>query len=945
MKKKIFSRWYLYLINSLVIFIVISYQACSQNYSMSLKSLELPPKCETGLCKTGQLNPDLDQIRPPTKVLFVVDNSRTMELSQKYLANGIKTLADGLHGFDAEFSIYSTTDNHHDKTDVDGNVIIADDKPVLNSTPFQSCQWTEVVGGDLVYKSGASCPKDQPITYSSALINVINPSLVTDLRFKSTDNSSTLIDESDKISNAIKSVGIDGSSTETGICSLVRSVYNDNSNKFFNKGDNAAMVVLSDEDDSSTPFNCLSRITQEEKFKGKGSVSEPCNPLIENCASVDYEVKYDTINEHHADVTMDYKCNYQKKKSDCPVGDNCTDGVEYQFMTLRQKVKYSCLSKVPYTVSFKSLPTYAYNLKYQCEKFEDGVSVGLSTLNTVAYSGVPPSNCVNGEEVSCDDVVGATTNASQKCLTGSKLYNPTCKLKCVVGVNPDLANKTYNDTDAKADERNLYAGGIPDLILAKWAQNNYPGYEISNAVKGAVVSSDVVEKDIDFNCSLENSTGDTCAASDDALKYSSTACGGMKVTSCIKKCLKYSEKYSSTSKLDFYIGSPSTDDKANFCNNTDPSFKFYNKKMISTTKYMNIQKYAEANVFPPGASGGETATVVPGSCKRLGWVKDLTAPDVSLTQTQLKNSTAKTSCDGNYSNVWDLTWDGSSTTALCHAYSDYHGITSGSIVYGCTEVTGATIKPALTKTFTHSNSTVGEDLCSQPLKVGDNNYLNLADYYSKDPDTDRSDSPVSCKIVSAKKNVIPSGVELDSKILHQWTYPTNVASDSSDANLENAFITKSTELFGSNGYFVSAIIRDSAEDAKVGGVCAPLGADQSYGEKYRSLVNIINSKATSGAGASGEVASICSSDYSKALSSVSKWITETARRSYFLSEVVGQDEILAVSLIKESTGEEKPLTLGIDYETVGNKINFINPNIDPKGWIIKYIYWEPKDNN
>jgi hypothetical protein len=82
---------------------------------------------------------------------------------------------------------------------------------------------------------------------------------------------------------------------------------------------------------------------------------------------------------------------------------------------------------------------------------------------------------------------------------------------------------------------------------------------------------------------------------------------------------------------------------------------------------------------------------------------------------------------------------------------------------------------------------------------------------------------------------------------------------------------------------------------------------------------------------SGEVTSICSKDYSRALANVSKWIKENARHTYFFQDLSDNDEVLSGWLEKEKTGETLELSPGIDYEIAGNKINFINSKIDPEG--------------
>lgn len=918
------NRWVLYIINISIAGIVISYQACSpQKYSLELQSVGLPPKCKTGECKTGQINPQLDSHRPPTKVLFVVDNSRTMELSQKYLAEGVKTLASSLKGFDANFYIYTTTDSHKDKLDSNGNPRFTDDKPLLSSTPAKNCQWSELdpKTGLISMKTGGECPNNQPISYNSETLYSLNNSLVTDLQLRSGDDESKIEETSRKLASAITNVGIDGSSTETGICSLVRAVYNDAANGIFKKGDNAAMVVLSDENDSSSPLSCLSRTTKEETFNGKKSEMASCNPSTENCDTVDYEVKYNAINEikNYGKVSMDYKCQTLSTPA-CDLNTNCSS-VVYTFQNLRKKSQYTCLSEVKYEVSYKDLPAYSKTLSYQCQEYSDGVAGAISDIKSVANFSTS-NNCLDGSEVVCDSA--AQSAASLKCLGSSRLVVNSCKLKCVAG-SKAIASDVYSDTDPTADKRDLSSAPL-DYIVKDWAKAKHPSYVVESILRKAVVATAVADEFVNLNCSSANLTYLDCSDTEKS-NISKNKCGGKSVLSCKMSCKGDSKSLA--------LAKPKTEDVVNFCDNTNSLKKFAairasNSNTVevptgSSTTYTNVQELASALIFP-----GQVSTIT--NCKRVGYGAN-TYIAGSLKTTSSVSLPGICSTVSDYSSVIN-------TANLCTGSGEKNGITEGSEVYRCAnESKSILVTPEETKKYTHTASKAGNNICMEPFKVDGVSYASLPQYLRQLPNG-RSEDAATCLIKSAKKSMVPPGVVSAKKSEKQWTFPKNIEANSGDANLGKAFVTRSSELFGDNGYFLSGIIRDPKEDAKET-ECSPLGADQSYGDKYFELINMIATKTTASL---GDVTSICAKDYSKSLSSVSDWITSTARRSYYVPEVSAEDEILAVSLADEKSGEEKTLTLGVDYEVVGNKINFINPNIDPKGWLIKYTYWQPFKN-
>jgi hypothetical protein len=244
------------------------------------------------------------------------------------------------------------------------------------------------------------------------------------------------------------------------------------------------------------------------------------------------------------------------------------------------------------------------------------------------------------------------------------------------------------------------------------------------------------------------------------------------------------------------------------------------------------------------------------------------------------------------------------------------------------------------------NLTDGINVCSGSLPISDltyngTTYSNLREYYNAFYPSRVADqiAPL-CNFVSGSKLVVPAALLSSGTIKKDWSFPANVLAGSvadQPNYLTESFIKQSRYLFGDNGFFVSAIVRDGAlkdQEAQ----CKNIGGEQSAGSKYIQLVTSAGSGVQNAV--SGEISSICSSDYSLALSGVSKWIKETVHNTYYFPDLGAESIVLKVWL-ENKEGEIKELNEGIDYEVVGSKLTFINPAIEPKGWLIKYIEWYP----
>lgn len=200
----------------------------------------------TGISRSVTIDPTFNQQKADVKVLFVVDDSYTMSQSQAQLAAAVDSLLTPLQGHNAEFKIVSTSGVPSNEVDY------------TISTRYLTEQRVEI-------------PFSQVTSVSSYLVekNIVNTVAYRHQAFKLYRDSTTSQFNSLKtqIKAAIQSVGVNGSDTEEGFCATARQLFDQTSSKFFKPGDKAAVVILSDENDSSEFSKCVTRYVQRVSSK------------------------------------------------------------------------------------------------------------------------------------------------------------------------------------------------------------------------------------------------------------------------------------------------------------------------------------------------------------------------------------------------------------------------------------------------------------------------------------------------------------------------------------------------------------------------------------------------------------------------------------------------------------------------------------------------------
>lgn len=159
-----------------------------------------------------------ESVDTKVKVVFVIDNSRSMTEKQSLLANGFKNISQQLKGKNAEFFIYTTTNE------------IDNEK-----------------NGDKI-TSSESLTENQKYTIKERKLN--KPYQSGKLEITSQMNDEEFNKVINQLITDIKSVGTKGSKNESALCTLNQIINEDEESiRLINEKDKALFFILSDTED------------------------------------------------------------------------------------------------------------------------------------------------------------------------------------------------------------------------------------------------------------------------------------------------------------------------------------------------------------------------------------------------------------------------------------------------------------------------------------------------------------------------------------------------------------------------------------------------------------------------------------------------------------------------------------------------------------------------
>lgn len=182
------------------------------------------------------IDPSFSNAPVDVKILIVVDDSFTMSNSQSYLSASLDTLFTNLQGRDAKLKLVSTSGTPNNAIDYNSTT------KYMNELNQQiTYAQAQLANSYLVEKDFSNANNRGEFTLSKNA----TPSEIDALKLS--------------VKNAILNVGVNGSDQEEGLCAVARQLYDDAASSFFKAGDKGAVVIISDEDDSSVASNCTYR--------------------------------------------------------------------------------------------------------------------------------------------------------------------------------------------------------------------------------------------------------------------------------------------------------------------------------------------------------------------------------------------------------------------------------------------------------------------------------------------------------------------------------------------------------------------------------------------------------------------------------------------------------------------------------------------------------------
>lgn len=210
-----------------VIFITSVFQNCAKvNYQSKPAGSTNVNTGNSVVTKVTTINPLFNPQNADMKVLFVVDDSYTMSQSQSRLSSALDSLLNPLEGRNVEFKIVSTSGIPDNQIDYD-----------IQTSNVSTTVIQNTITNSMNNRHGA-------------------------LKSLQGFNSAQFTSLKNQIKASILAVGTNGSNTEEGFCAAARQLFDNSANSFFNSGDKAAIIFLTDENDASTYSTCLSSYQQ-----------------------------------------------------------------------------------------------------------------------------------------------------------------------------------------------------------------------------------------------------------------------------------------------------------------------------------------------------------------------------------------------------------------------------------------------------------------------------------------------------------------------------------------------------------------------------------------------------------------------------------------------------------------------------------------------------------
>jgi len=235
----------------------------------------------------------------PFDLIIVADHSQSLAWSREELSKGLKGLLDDVRGRDVRIFLLTPTQYGASSANAVmplSNVSVVDWQDPATGMAYSNAMTTFVESCTDPGGTPITCPDGKAMTpYKvEGTWRFDMPDPIAKLRADMTETEFSA--EQKAVADAILAIGGTGSPYEQPLCTLARYV----SQAPEKLPKNAVFLLISDEDDKSTPNKCLASFTSEMKLIKTEASLTPCNS---NCDTYRYYADGDTSNK-----TFTFKC-------------------------------------------------------------------------------------------------------------------------------------------------------------------------------------------------------------------------------------------------------------------------------------------------------------------------------------------------------------------------------------------------------------------------------------------------------------------------------------------------------------------------------------------------------------------------------------------------------------------------------------------------------------
>lgn len=246
---------------------------------------------------------------PPISIVLVIDNSNSMLDKQQNLAAGMRSLLKSFESspMDLKLAVYTTT------ADAQSDASMKSSALLLSQQTIKDANGNYILG---VNSDGSYIQR--------SLWNLASPYSL--FQIHSNDSVADVRATSTALTNSIRTIGINGSNTESPFCTIGR-VLNEPStggNYVFQNGGRAAFLFISDSNDSSAQLPCLSERKQTMEVPTPMTSPQPrlvTVPSRTSAVQVDYSKSYTDTTRlvFSANYQVQRKCMQDRILRDCIV--------------------------------------------------------------------------------------------------------------------------------------------------------------------------------------------------------------------------------------------------------------------------------------------------------------------------------------------------------------------------------------------------------------------------------------------------------------------------------------------------------------------------------------------------------------------------------------------------------------------------------------------------